>query len=136
MNTNKLASIIIIVAIIISIGIIFSKDSKSNGNTNTTTTTSASNVEIKDGIQYVTINAKGGYFPRTSSAKAGVPTKLIMKTQGTYDCSAYLIINSLGYQNMLPSTGDTIIDAGATPAGETLRGTCGMGMYGFSINFN
>lgn len=136
MNTNKIASIIIIMAIIISIGIIFSKDSKSNGNTNTTTTASASNVEIKDGIQYVTINARGGYSPRTSSAKAGVPTKIIMKTQGTYDCSASLIINSLGYQNMLPSTGDTIIDAGTTNAGGTLRGTCGMGMYGFSINFN
>ena len=134
MNTNKTASIIIIISLIISMDIIFTKDSKPNGNNNVVVGESTSNVEIRDGIQYIAVDAKGGYFPRTSNAKSGLPTKLIIKTQGTYDCSAYLVINSLGYKNMLPSNGDTIIDAGIPQRG-TLRGTCGMGMYGFAINY-
>jgi hypothetical protein len=93
------------------------------------------NSVIKDGIQYVTITARGGYSPRQSSAKAGIPTKLVVKTNGTYDCSASLAIHSLNFRKMLPNTGDTIIDAGTPKAGDTLQGVCGMGMYSFSIDF-
>lgn len=100
------------------------------------TVTASNNSEIKDGVQYVTINARGGYSPRSSNAKAGVPTKLIMKTNGTYDCSASLVIRSLNYRGMLPNTGETIIDAGTPKAGDVLKGTCGMGMYSFAIAFN
>jgi hypothetical protein len=38
----------------------------------------SNNSVIKDGVQYVTITARGGYQPRSSTAKAGIPTKLIM----------------------------------------------------------
>lgn len=96
----------------------------------------SNDVDIKDGIQYITITARGGYSPRSSTAKAGIPTKLIVKTNGTYDCSASLVIRSLNYRGMLPNTGDTVIDAGTPKAGDTLRGVCGMGMYSFTINFN
>lgn len=93
------------------------------------------NSVIKDGIQYITITARGGYSPKKSFAKAGVPTKLIVKTNGTYDCSAALVIHSLNYRAMLPNTGETIIDAGTPKAGDTLQGVCGMGMYSFAISF-
>ncbi len=94
------------------------------------------NSEIKDGIQYITITARGGYSPRLSNAKAGIPTKLIMKTNGTYDCSASLVIRSLNYRGILPNTGETVIDAGTLKAGDTLRGICGMGMYNFLVVFS
>lgn len=94
------------------------------------------NAVIKDGIQYVTITARGGYQPRSSVAKAGIPTKLIMKTMGTYDCSAALVIRSLNYRSMLPNTGETVIEAGTPKGGDVLRGVCGMGMYSFVVTFN
>jgi hypothetical protein len=96
----------------------------------------SNNSVIKDGVQYVTITARGGYQPRSSTAKAGIPTKLIMKTNGTYDCSASLVIRSLNYRAMLPNTGETTIDAGTSKAGDVLKGVCGMGMYSFDITFN
>lgn len=103
---------------------------------NNTAGTSAQNVEIRDGIQYVTIDAKGGYAPRVSSAQADIPTKLIVKTNGTYDCSAALVIRSIGYQKVLPQTGAETIDVGTARAGTSLQGTCSMGMYNFVLNFS
>ncbi len=128
---NKSASIVLTLALVVSIGIGFLGGSK-----NTAIGGSVQNVEIKDGIQYITVNAKGGYSPKVSSAKAGIPTKLIMKTNGTYDCSAALVIRSIGFQKILPQTGEEIIDLGTPKAGEPIQGLCGMGMYNFSINFN
>ena len=63
------------------------------------------NIVIKDGVQYVTISAKGGYSPRVTEIKGGSPTKLIMETDGTSDCSSSLVIHSVGYQKTLPSKG-------------------------------
>jgi plastocyanin domain-containing protein len=93
-----------------------------------------SNTEIKDGVQYITISAKGGYSPRLTTAKAGIPTKLIIKTDGTYDCSSALVIRSIDYQKILPKTGEEIIDIG-TPKAGSFQGMCGMGMYSFEVNF-
>lgn len=89
---------------------------------------------IPDGAQVVEISAKGGYQPASQAAKAGVPTVLRVKTDGTYDCSTALRIPSLRVSKQLPPTGETLIDLG-TPAAGTLRGTCSMGMYSFEINF-
>lgn len=130
---NKTASIIIATALVIGIGIVFFGQSKNNSDSNGTQ--SAQNVEIRDGIQYVTITARGGYSPRVSTAQANVPTKLIVKTNGTYDCSAALVIRSIGYQKILPQTGEEVIDLG-TPQSGTLQGLCSMGMYNFAVNFN
>jgi len=122
---NKTALIIITLGLVVVIGIIF------YGGSNLL----VQNVEIKNGIQYITINAKGGYSPRESTAKAGIPTKLIMKTSSTYDCSVALVIRSVGFQKMLPQNGETEIDLGIPKAGEPLQGICGMGMYSFKIDF-
>lgn len=129
---NKTASIIIAIALVLGIGIVFLGQSKNNSGTGGTE--SAQNVEIRDGIQYVTISARGGYSPRVSTAQANIPTKLIVKTNGTYDCSAALVIRSIGYQKILPNTGEEIIDLG-TPQAGTLQGLCSMGMYNFAIHF-
>jgi plastocyanin domain-containing protein len=129
---NKTALVIISVGLVVALGIFFIGGSKS---TTSTGTQSAQNVEIKDGIQYITIDAKAGYSPKVSTAKAGIPTKLIVKTNGTYDCSASLVIHSLGYQKILPQTGEETIDIGTPKAGQPLQGVCGMGMYNFQILF-
>lgn len=97
-------------------------------------TAPANNVSIVDGKQIVEIRAKGGYQPRFSNAKAGVPTILRINTNGTFDCSAIVRIPSLNIGKVLPQTGTTDIDLGSQPAG-SLVGTCGMGMYPFEIDF-
>jgi len=131
---NKTALIIITLGLIISIGVIFTGSGSKKDNTNGAG--SIQNVEIKNGVQYITIGVRGGYSPNVSFAKAGIPTKLIMKTNGAYDCSASLVIRSIGFQKILPQTGETEIDIGTKKAGETLQGVCGMGMYNFLINFS
>ena len=125
---NKTVYTIITTALVISIGIVFLGGSKETG--------PIQNVEIKDGVQYITIKAKGGYSPKVSSAQAGLPTKLIIKTDGTYDCSASLVIRSVGFQKVLAQTGEEVIDLGTPKAGQPFQGLCSMGMYSFSINFN
>jgi plastocyanin domain-containing protein len=132
---NRTASIIIIISLVVGIGIIFAGVSSSRNNVDTSTLQEGQNVEIKDGVQYIKIDARGGYFPRVTTAQAGIPTKLIMNTKGTYDCSASLVIRSLKYQEILPQNGETVIDVGVPVAGEPLQGVCGMGMYSFSVNF-
>jgi plastocyanin domain-containing protein len=131
---NKISLSIITVALVIGLGVIFFGGSQ-NG-TESASTQSGQNVEIKDGIQYITIDAKGGYSPRVSSAQADIPTKLIVKTNGTYDCSSALVIRSIGYQKILSQTGEEIIDIGVSQTGSSVQGTCSMGMYSFIVNFS
>lgn len=133
---NTLASIIITIALVVGLGIIFVGDFQSNNTASTATNQAVQNSVIKDGVQYVTINAKNGYSPKASVAQAGIPTKLIVKTNGTYDCSASLAIHSIGYQKILPQTGETEIDIGTRQVGETMQGVCGMGMFGFQVKFS
>jgi uncharacterized protein len=140
---NKTPLIIISLGLIVMIGIIFFGGNKVDNvadkiNKDSTVKENAEqiqNVEVKDGIQYITVSAKGGYSPRVTTAKAGIPTKLIMKTDGTYDCSASLRIGSVGFQKVLQNTGEEIIDLGTPVAGTPTRGVCGMGMYSFVVNF-
>lgn len=129
---NKIALIIITLGLLIGMGVIFFGGSSG---TETSLNDNGQNVEVRDGIQYITIHAKGGYSPKVSSAKADIPTKLIVKTNGTYDCSVALVIKSIGYQKVLQQTGEEVIDLGTFQAGSELRGTCSMGMYSFVINF-
>lgn len=131
---NKTVSIIIISALVVGIGIVvFGWESSKN---NSESTIGVQNSEIKDNIQYITINAKTGYSPKVSTAKSGIPTKLIIKTNGTYDCSSALVIRSLNYQKILPQSGETVIDVGIPKAGVPLQGMCSMGMYSFVVNFS
>lgn len=94
------------------------------------------NVTIIDGKQIITINAKGGYSPKVTNAKAGIPTVIKINTKATFDCSSALTIPSLGYRNNLPSSGETVIEVPPQKIGETMRGLCAMGMYNFAVNFD
>ena len=119
---------------ILALGLIISMGIVSRSNQNSKQDASLENVVIQDGVQYITVTAEGGYTPRVSNAQANIPTKLIMKTNNTYDCSSALVIRSINYQKILSPTGEEVIDLG-TPATGSIQGTCSMGMYGFVINF-
>ena len=129
---NKTVSIIVTIGLVVALGIVFF----GNSSTSKEISGNGKNVEVRDGVQYITINARGGYSPRVSNAVAGIPTKLIMKTNGSYDCSSSLAIRSIGFQEILPAKGETEIDIGIPEAGKPLEGICSMGMYNFSVNFN
>ena len=132
MQKNTIISIIVSVALIGGTLYFVSDRSSSSGGE----VAQSQNVEIRDGVQYVTITAKGGYSPRTTQLKGGMPTKLVVKTDSTYDCSASLAIRSAGFQKVLQPTGEEIIDLGTPKSGEKVQGVCSMGMYNFAVNFN
>ncbi len=134
MNKSIITSII--VAIIIVAGAIlltFNNNSDQNPD-NTDSTISGTNVSVVDGIQIVELKAKGGYSPRKSVAKAGIPTIIRFETKATFDCSLSVRIPSLNLNQFLEQSGNTDIDIGIQSAG-LFRGSCGMGMYPFEIDF-
>lgn len=141
---KKTISIIITALLIVAIGYVLLQNPKLPENKQTKSSSGilqsialpTSNVTIKDNIQYITVSAKGGYTPTLSIAKGGMPTKLIVKTDGTYDCSSSLVVRSTGYRGMLPATGETMVDLTSPKAGETIQGICSMGMYSFNVKFN
>lgn len=92
------------------------------------------NITMEGEKQVVMIDAKGGYFPEVSVAKAGVPTIVRFNTTGTFDCSASVRIPHMDVSEVLPQSGTTDIDLGVQQVGP-LEGSCGMGMYPFSITF-
>lgn len=97
---------------------------------------SVNNVSVVGGKQIIEINAKGGYYPKVTVAKAGIPTTIKMATSGTFDCSSALVIPSLNYRTNLLPKGETLIDVPPQKAGTKLQGLCAMGMYSFLIDFN
>ncbi len=132
---NKIVSLIITTGLIIGlvitvVGKSSEEDSVSGGGE------VEQNIEVKNGVQYITITAKGGYYPQITNAKAGMLSKILVKTNGTYDCSASLVIRSIGYQKILAQSGEEEIELGVREAGTSVQGTCGMGMYNFVINFS
>lgn len=94
----------------------------------------ANNVSMVDGKQVIEVNVKGGYSPKLTVAKAGVPTVLKFNTNGTFDCSSSVRIPSMGISKTLPPSGSTEVDLG-TPEVATVQGVCVMGMYSFQIQF-
>lgn len=129
MQKNTIISIIISVALVGGT-LYFISDKPISSNSEVA---QSRNVEIRDGVQYVTVTAKGGYAPRVTEIKGGIPTKLVVKTDGTYDCSASLVVRYVGFQKILQPTGEEIIDLGIPKSGDKVQGVCGMGMYSFQI---
>ncbi len=123
-----------ILSIIVALALIGGSVVLSNRTVNTDQVSNVNNVTIVDGKQIIEITAKGGYQPRKSVAKAGIPTVIRFETSGTFDCSSSVRIPSMNISQTLPQSGSTDIDIG-TPTVAVLHGTCGMGMYPFEIDF-
>ncbi len=89
----------------------------------------AESVSTSDGRQEVVLTARtGSYSPANIKVRAGVPTTLIVRSDGATGCVRSFIIPSMNKQWVLPETGDTAIDLGVLSPGE-LDYSCGMGMY-------
>ncbi len=137
MNKNTIIAIIIAIGLIgLGLYIKNNRNQTSNDTINKVSTevTNVNNVSVVDGKQIIEINAKGGYTPRKSFAKSGIPTILRFNTKGTFDCSSSVRIPSMNISKILPQSGVTDIDLGTQKTG-TLNGSCGMGMYPFEIEF-
>ncbi|OLZ50183.1 sulfite exporter TauE/SafE family protein [Amycolatopsis keratiniphila] len=80
-----------------------------------------------DGKQTVAITARtGSYSPENVQAKSGVPTTLVIKSEGAQGCVRSFVI--LDEQKILPVKGETRIDLGVLQPGR-LDYACSMGMY-------
>lgn len=133
MHKNKTLVAVILSLGIIGMALILTKNDSLEKQI-VTNNVEENNVTMQDGKQIIAINARGGYTPRSSVAKAGIPTIVRFNTSGTFDCSASVRIPSLDISKILPKTGETDIDLGIPVVGP-LSGSCGMGMYPFDITF-
>ncbi|MGH3490178.1 MAG: sulfite exporter TauE/SafE family protein [Actinopolymorphaceae bacterium] len=80
-----------------------------------------------NGRQTVVITAStAAYSPANVQVKSGVPTTLVVKSEGAQGCIRSFIIR--GGQKILPVDGETRIDLGVLKPGR-LNYACGMGMY-------
>ena len=121
-------------SILIAILLIWGATIASKNQTVQNTETPINNVTIVDGTQIVELDAKGGYSPRRSVAQANIPTIIRFQTNGTFDCSSSVRIPSINISKILPSTGTEDINIGPQPI-SIFKGSCGMGMYPFEIEF-
>jgi plastocyanin domain-containing protein len=130
--------LIILVVAVLGIGGIFIIGNKKSNNSPSTPITSngASNVQFAGNKQIITIEAKGGYNPKNTTVKADTPTELDIKTNGTVDCSSYVIIKDIDFKANLKPTGTEKISIKPQPKGTVIQGYCGMGMYSFQLLFS
>ncbi|MDO8530066.1 MAG: cupredoxin domain-containing protein [bacterium] len=133
MKTSTITISILVATVLIGGAIMLAAG---NNDSNNTGSQAANNVSVVDGKQIIAISAKGGYSPKVTTAKAGMPTAIKIDTRGTFDCSSALTIPTLGYSNNLPPSGETLIDVPPQEIGTTMKGLCSMGMYSFTVNFN
>ena len=130
------ASIVIAGAIIFAALIIVNKPANNANYTGQQSAGEVNNVSVENGKQIITLDVRGGYSPKITSAKAGVPTILRLVTNGTFDCSAALSIPVLGFRQNLPSSGTTEVEIPPQSSGSSISGICAMGMYNLKLNFN
>lgn len=86
------------------------------------------------GKQIITLTVTDFYETTAFSAKAGVPTKLVLHGDNAGGCARAFTIPSLGVQKIVKRYGDTDVDLG-TPKTGKLRFSCSMGMQTGTINF-
>lgn len=127
---------ITIISILVAVALIGGAFFLTKGDNDATSNEPVSNVTVVDGKQIIEIDAKGGYSPKITTAKADMPTVIRVATKGTFDCSSSLTIPAVGYRGNLRPSDVTEIEIPSQKAGETLQGVCSMGMYSFAVNFN
>jgi uncharacterized protein len=99
-----------------------------------TATADSTTVTVNNGHQEVVVTAsRGGYTPRNAEIKAGIPTTLIVRSDGAAGCVRAFTIG--GSEVVLPESGDTRIDLG-TPSAGSVRYACSMGMYTGTITIS
>lgn len=88
----------------------------------------------KGGVQEVSIQVgSAGYTPNNITIKRGVPTRLILSTNGTGGCARAFTIPSLRLSKILPPSGTETIEFTPTKNGPLVF-SCSMGMYTGTFN--
>ncbi|MDD9375669.1 sulfite exporter TauE/SafE family protein [Streptomyces sp. ZAF1911] len=90
--------------------------------------------DAASGRQIVTLTVTDFYVPTQFTAKAGVPTTLVLHGQDSGGCARAFTIPELGVREIVKRDGDTEIDLGTRKPG-TLRFSCAMGMQTGAIEF-
>ncbi|MFD7446450.1 sulfite exporter TauE/SafE family protein [Streptomyces sp. NPDC059909] len=107
----------------------------SGGNDGTTEADVPAPVRIDaSGKQVITLTVTDFYVPTQFTAKAGVPTTLVLHGKDSGGCARAFTIPELGVQEIVKRDGDTTIDLGMRKPG-TLRFSCAMGMQTGTIDF-
>ena len=70
-----------------------------------------------------------GYFPQTLRAKANAPVALNLVTDRTFSCARDFVIPALSFYELLPDSGQVVVDIPAQAPGTRMFFTCSMGMY-------
>ncbi|MFD9407713.1 sulfite exporter TauE/SafE family protein [Streptomyces sp. NPDC059989] len=86
------------------------------------------------GRQIITLTVTDFYAPTQFTAKAGVPTTLVLHGKDSGGCARAFTIPELGVQEIVERDGDTDVDLGTRKPG-TLLFTCAMGMQTGAIEF-
>ncbi len=130
-NTPILISIIISTTLIGITYLIIS-----NGDKSEVLSEQESVVTFENGTQIINVKATNqGYYPEKIEAQSNTPTILRMESENSYGCERSFRIPSLDIVEILPQEGTTDIDLGSPEKGESILGSCSMGMYTFTINF-
>ena len=81
------------------------------------------------GTQHILIEVKPtSYSPSRVQVRAGLPTKLTLRTKDNRQCTSGIVIPAMNLERTLAETGDTEIDLGKLAAGR-IDYTCSIGMY-------
>jgi sulfite exporter TauE/SafE len=81
------------------------------------------------GIQHILIAVKPtSYSPSRVQVRAGLPTMLTLRTNGSRECTNGFVIPAMNLERSLPEKGDTMIDLGKPSPGR-INYTCSVGMY-------
>jgi sulfite exporter TauE/SafE len=78
---------------------------------------------------YEVIVSNDGYSPQVLHLAANQPVKLTWITVNTNSCSRSVVVPSLNYQQVLPTTGNVSFDIPSQATGTVMRYSCSMGMY-------
>jgi len=92
--------------------------------------------KFENGYQIIEFTAKNGFFPSSIKAKAGVESKIRVKTFNTYDCTRLLNIPKVGINNVeLDPNGIYEFIISPQKPGEVLKGSCSTGANVVEIKF-
>jgi heme/copper-type cytochrome/quinol oxidase subunit 2 len=70
-----------------------------------------------------------GYSPEVLTLPANQPIQLHLVTKDTRSCSRAFVIPDLDVEELLPETGDVVVDLPAQSAGTNIDFMCSMGLY-------
>ena len=81
------------------------------------------------GVQHIMVDVgETSYSPSRVRIRAGVPTRLVLRTKDIRGCTSGIVIPSAGVERSLPPTGETTIDLGQPEPGR-IDYVCSAGMY-------